>query len=153
MTEEAFNPEKKQEEEKEEYTLLNRTEEEPEEEFVERIVEEYKDIDSDGRNNFKQEVRLYLYKEKGMLDKEMEGLLEENPKVIGSWRRENGLEPNHWERKHPRRKDERSRNNYHRTKREKDLVVRLVVAALNYRKDPEHSSEKPINLRKLSDNN
>ncbi len=149
MTEEAFNPEKKQDEETEEYTLLNKTEEEPEEEFVERIVEEYKDIYEDGRDDFKQEVRLYLYNEKKMTDKEMESLLEENPKFIGSWRYRNDLKPNYWERKGGKLK----KKDYHRTKREKDLVVKLVLTALNYRKNPDHSSEKSLDLRKLLDKN
>ncbi len=147
MTEGIFNPKEKEEED---YLLLGRAEGEADDEFVDRIVEEYKDSNFKEQVDFKKEVRLYLHQEKQMTDGEMGELLEESSNVIGSWRRRNGLKPNDWERKTPPKKTKR--NDYYRTEREKELVVKLVLSGLNFRKDPDHSPEKSPNLRELLDN-
>lgn len=147
MSEDIFNPIDKEESE---YSLLARSEDECDEDFLKRIVEEYKEAKVKQADGFKNEVRLYLYNEQKLLDRQIGDLLEENPKIIATWRRRNDLEPNYWERK-PKEKKENIKENYHRTEREKDLVVKFVLRALNCRKDPEHSLKRASSLRGLLD--
>lgn len=132
--------------------LFEKKEDENEEEFLEKIVEEYKKIEPRKQPDFKNEVRNYLYEEKKMSDREMVELLEEDRNNIVSWRRRNNLKPNYWERKTPIKKTPAKKRNeqYHRTKREKDLVVKFVLTALNYRKDNSTPEEKK-SLREILD--
>ena len=136
MTEAIFTPdESKLNQEDEElgkyFSLLpEKSENETDEEYVERIVDIERGIEKKPAYTkeevvLKDAVRMYLYHEMKLDDRKMGELVGVEPVTICSWRYKHGLEVNS-DRKKPKKRKSLNRD-YPKTEREKQIIAEFFL--------------------------